>query len=158
MMSKELERAEAMLAEIESLIAEGLGGPYAEQNLATYRKRAARLRAAMPSAPVPAVLPAPKPKPAPAAPQPTGKREERLRRLARAMGGDEASLAAAIKAGTSPDAFALQLTDQMIARRKAAAEAAEIKAMALRIAHPTPASVPKGTPKVEALAKRIINA
>jgi len=154
-MMSELQRAQAMLAEIENLIAEGLGGPYAEQNLATYRNRVARLRAEMPP---PAVLPAPQPKPAPAAPQPTGTREERLRRLAKAMNGDQATLAAAIAKGTSPDAFALQLTDQMIARRKAAAEAAEIKAMALRIAHPTPASVPKGTVEVEAIAKRIAQA
>jgi len=157
--ARELAAAEARLAETESLIAEGLGGPYAEQNLATHRKRVARLQAEMPPpAPTGAVAPMPAPKPAAAAPQPTGTREQRLRRLAKAMGDDEATLAAAIRAGTTPDEFALILTDQKIARQKAAAEATEIEATALRIALPEVPSVPKAAPEVEAIAKRIAQA
>ncbi|WP_324743077.1 hypothetical protein U8326_06470 [Tsuneonella sp. CC-YZS046] len=154
--TRELARAEANLADAEAAVAEGSSNPYAEQNLAIHRRRVARLQAEMPPPAVPAAQPAPKP--APAALQPTGTLEQRLRRLARAMGGDEATLAAAIAKGTTPDAFALHLTDNLIARRKAAAEAAEIEATALRIAHPTPASVLKATADVEAIVARIANA
>lgn len=157
-LARELATAEARLAETEDLIAEGLGGPYAEQNLATHRRRVARLQVEMPTPAIPAPQPTPAVKPAPAAPVPTGTREQRLQRLAKALGGDKARLAAAIRAGTTPDAFALILTDQKIARRKAAVEAAEIQATALRISHPQEPSVPKAEADVEAIAQRILNA
>lgn len=126
-----LERAEAMLAEAEDAVAAGLN-PYAEQNLATHRARVARLRAAVPApvAKAPAAPIAP-----PAVPKLIGTREERLTRLAKAMDADRATLEAAITQGTSPDAFAVQLADKKIARRKAAAEAAEVQAIAARIAN-----------------------
>ncbi|MFA7597281.1 MAG: hypothetical protein WCY92_13105 [Novosphingobium sp.] len=125
-----LERAEELLAEAEASLAAGTN-PYAVQNLATHRARVARLRTAGPAAPIPAAA---APITPPAAPKLAGTREERLSRLATAMGADKATLAAAIAAGTPPDVFALELTDVMIARRKAAAEAAELEATVRRIA------------------------
>lgn len=125
-----LARAEANLAEAEASLAAGTN-PYAAQNVATHRARVARLRAAVPAP----VLAATTPAPAPPAPKLTGTREERLARLAKAMGADKATLEAAITQGTSPDAFAVQLADKKIARRKAAAEAAEVQAIAARIAN-----------------------
>ena len=117
----ELERARANLADAEAALAAGTN-PYAEQNLATHRARVARLEAkaglATPAAHLPAQRHAPAatvvPSPAPAVaafPQPTGTREERLRRLGKAMGADAAMVAAAIVAGTSPDDFAVQIVD-----------------------------------------------
>lgn len=130
----ELERARAMLAETEELSAAGLGGPYAEQNLASARARVARLEmAAIPAAP-PAPAPASSACPALVAassipparrsvslPQPTGTREERLRWLAKAMGADERALAHALASDTTPDAFAIEIMEsrdpEAVARR-----------------------------------------
>ena len=69
----------------------------------------------------------------PATPKPTGTREERLARLAKAMGANSATLASALAAGTMPDSFALQLADAKIAARKAAEQAAKIDAAVERI-------------------------
>jgi len=60
------------------------------------------------AAPAPAApAPATAPKPAPAALQPTGSREQRLERLAVAMGAFPATLEAAIRDGTTPEEFVL---------------------------------------------------
>ncbi len=125
-----LERATAMLAEAEAAIAAGLGGPYAEANLASLRVRVAALTPAAPAS-TPATNIAP-PSP-PIVPKPAGTREQRLTRLAQAMGASDAALAAAIAQGTTPDAFTLQLADQKIAARKAAEQAAKIDAAVERI-------------------------
>lgn len=119
----DLETARARLAECETLIAQGLGGPYAEQNLATHRARVARLEAAV-SAPTPAasIPPAPTlaaPKPAPA-PVITGTREGRLHRIAAAFDTDERTLEAAIDDGTTPDEFAVVASNEAVAKAKAA--------------------------------------
>ena len=54
-----------------------------------------------------------------AAPKVTGTREERLTRLATAIAN-----------GTAPNVFAIELTEAMLVRRKAAADAAEIATLA----------------------------
>lgn len=125
-----LARAEAGLAEMEELFAAGLGGPYAEQNLATHRSRVASLRSAA-TTPAPAVA---NPTARRTFPKLTGTREERLTRLARVMEADPATLAAALADGLEPDTFALKMADQEIARKKAAAEAAALDAVVERIA------------------------
>jgi hypothetical protein len=120
-----LQRAEAMLAETEESIAAGLGGPYAEKNLATHRARVASLRSTVvapaplkPSTPAPA---APTPLPRASTPRLTGTREERLARLAKAMDGDAATLETAIANGTTPDEFAMILLDEQAVKAKAKA-------------------------------------
>lgn len=125
-----LQRAEARLAETEELIATGLGRPYAEKNLATHRARLASLRTAdFSSAPAPtiapakanALVPAVTTPPRPATPRLTGTREERLAQLAKAMDGDQATLAAAVANGTTPDEFALILLDERAVKARAKA-------------------------------------
>lgn len=116
-----IEVAKARLAETETLIADGLGGPYAKQNLAAHKARVARLSAEAP-APVFSSSPAP-PLPVPTRaqakpPQPQGTREERLTRLAAAFDADEATLEAAIADGTSPDEFALICSEESKVKAK----------------------------------------
>jgi nitroreductase len=105
-----LESARARLAECEAVIAAGLGGPYAQKNLAAHRARVTRLGGSTPRLvkPEPIVTPVRLGAPQPATVQPTGTREERLRRLAAAMDASDAMLSAAIAGGIAPDAFALQ--------------------------------------------------
>ena len=116
-MISELTQAKAALADAEAALAEGRGGPYGAQNVETHRRRVDRLKAQAP-APAPAIaIPPPlapisTPKPvAKPAPVPTGSREDRLTRLAQAMGADSRLLAQAIKSGVSPDDFALQIVE-----------------------------------------------
>lgn len=143
--SKALARARELLADTESQIANGLGGPYAEKNLATHRARVARLEAAQaPATPAPVAHVAPAAPKAPAAPIITGTREERLRRLATAMGADDEALAAAISNGTSPDAFAVEI-----------AESRDPEAVARRIANSDRPAARKAAPEVEEIAARI---
>lgn len=131
----ELERARTELERAERAVNIGTN-PYAEE----WRNRTSALVAKLEVASAP-TIPHIAPTPAaavptvrlPIAPQPTGTREDRLTRLAKAIGGNEAQLDRAIAEGTSPDAFSLELTNAMIARRKAAAERAEIEAMVERI-------------------------
>jgi len=79
------------------------------KNTAALRNRLARLEAAAgPEVPAASVV---TPPPARAAPSPTGTREERLTRLAQAMGGTDEELAAAIDGGLAPDEFAVLLLD-----------------------------------------------
>lgn len=121
-----LEVAKNRLAECEALIEQGLGGPYAEQNLASHKARVARLSAEAPAPAAVTYTPSPAPvrsTPTPARAKPLGTREQRLRRLAAAWGADEATLNAAIADGTTPDAFALIVSDE-----------AQIRAVAERIA------------------------
>lgn len=133
-----LERARANLADAEASLAAGTN-PYAEQNIASARKRLATLEAAArvltpPAPPLPASssLPASPTSPAPACSSPelarvetvktptfTGTREERLRRLAAAWKADETTLEAAIRNGTDPDTFALIVSREALVKAKA---------------------------------------
>lgn len=115
----ELERARANLADAEASLAAGTN-PYAQQNLDTARTRLASLEAAATPAPVapppsPANIATPTPIPA----QPTGSREDRLRRLAYAWGAEEATLEAAIADGTTPDEFAMTVSEEALVKAAA---------------------------------------
>lgn len=110
--SGELGRARERLAETEALIAKGLGGPYAEQNLKLHRTRVARLEASAAVIALVAALPASTPPPAM---KPVRTRLDRIQRLAQAMGARPDLLEAALKADMSPDAFVMAvLGDQEI--------------------------------------------
>lgn len=123
-----LERARANLADAEACLAAGTN-PYAEQNLASARKRLATLEASVAFTPPP---PPPATSPAPACSSPelarvetvktptlTGTREERLRRLAAAWKADETTLEAAIRNGLEPDDFALVVSREALVKAKA---------------------------------------
>lgn len=153
-MNSELARARQNLADAEAALAHG-SNPYAEQNVATHRARVARFEVSQtparptPTAPAaatvaPSVAVAAAPKPAPAI---TGTREERLRRLAKALGASERELARAIASGTTPDAFALEIMDLR-----------DPDAVAARIMNSDKPVATKAAPEVEETAQRILNA
>jgi hypothetical protein len=150
---KALARARELLAETESQIATGLGGPYVEKNLESHRLRVAHLEASasriVPVASIPPITPV---RPAVSQiahplPTPTGSREERLRRLATAMGADDRTLAEAIAAGTSPDEFVLKVVDDR-----------DPDAVARRVARSDKPAAMRGATPEEEIAARIASA
>lgn len=145
----ELDRARTNLIAAEAALAAG-SNPYARQNVATHRARVARLEAAAkPAAPIAPPSPAPvaATKPAPKSMQPTGTREERLRRLSKVMSADERHLAQALAAGTTPDAFAVEIMDSR-----------DPDAVAARILNSDKSVASRQLPEVEEMAQRILNA
>ena len=142
----ELDRVRTQIAEAESR-----GGPYVAESVAALRKRLARLEAvsasaasaSAPAIPVAAPAAAARIKPTPT----TGTREDRLKRLAKAMGADGALLAEAMASGMTPDAFALEVIDSN-----------DPKAVAMRIANSDKPVMRNAVPEVEEMAQRILGA
>ncbi|HET6388580.1 hypothetical protein [Hyphomicrobium sp.] len=149
----ELHRAREALADAEAQVLAGFN-PYAATNVATQRARVARLEAdlGLPISflDVPRVdaaagsTPARRSNPAPGI---SGTREERLQRLAKTMDADEAHLARAIAAGTSPDEYAIEILDSR-----------DPDAVARRIVNSDRPAARTAACEIEEMAQRILNA